>query len=131
MPNGNLIVFDNGTYRNFTEAPTYSRAVEYEINPTDKTVKQVWQYGKERGVNFFSSIISDVDYLAEDNNMLVTSGFIFPKGERHGKIVEVDKSSGTDLFEAKISYKDLNGSDKPGWGQRDIAYRSERMKLEY
>ncbi len=131
MPNGNLIVFDNGTYRNFNETPTYSRAVEYEINATDKTVKQVWQYGKERQHEFFSSIISDVDYLESEGNVLITSGFIYPKGNRHGKIVEVDKPSNEVVFEAKISYKDANGSDKPGWGQRDIAYRSERMILQY
>jgi len=131
MPNGNLIVFDNGTYRNFIETPTYSRAVEYEIDNSNMTVKQVWQYGKERKTEFFSSIISDVDYLPMNDNILITSGFIYPKGDRHGKVVEVDKSSGVELFEAKITYKDINGSDKPGWGQRDIAYRSERMILEY
>lgn len=131
LPNGNLIVFDNGSHRNFIETPTYSRAVEYEINKTDLTVKQKWQYGKERKGSFFSSIISDVDYIESHENMLITSGFIYPKEDRHGKIVEVDKVSGEVLFEAKISYKDANGSDKPGWGQRDIAYRSERMLLQY
>lgn len=131
MPNGNLIVFDNGTYRNFIETPSYSRAVEYKINKTDMTVQQIWQYGKEKKLDFFSSIISDVDYIEATGNMLITSGFIDPTKIRHGKIVEVDRNSGEELFEAKITYKDLKGSTSPGWGQRDIAYRSERMLLKY
>ena len=27
------------------------------------TIEQVWQYGKERGSEFYSPYISDVDYL--------------------------------------------------------------------
>ena len=49
MPNGNLMIFDNGDNRNYTNAGPYSRAVEYEIDEENKTIKQVWSYGKERG----------------------------------------------------------------------------------
>ncbi|MGA2298914.1 MAG: aryl-sulfate sulfotransferase [FCB group bacterium] len=40
LPNGNLLMFDNGTLK----IPAYSRAVEYKIDETKKTVTKVWEY---------------------------------------------------------------------------------------
>ena len=131
MPNGNLLLFDNGFYRNYNNDNNYSRAVEYTIDQEAKTVKQVWQYGKERGTTLFSSIISDADVLPNTNNILVTSGFITPKVNHSAKIVEVDYDMGEVLFEATLFYKNVNGNRQPGWGQSDLLYRSERMKLAY
>ncbi len=131
LPNGNIIAFDNGSHRNFKEETLYSRAVEYHVNEPNNTVQQVWQYGKERGVDFYSSIISDVDYLPKSNNILVTSGFITPDTNYSAKIVEVDYVTGEEVFEATLYYKTLNGNKTGTWGQSDILYRSERMELKY
>jgi arylsulfate sulfotransferase len=131
MPNGNLLVFDNGVFRNFENNTHYSRAVEYKINEKDKTVEQVWQYGKDRGVEFFSSIIGDVDYLARSNNVLITSGFIKKGASLNAKIVEVDYDTGKEVFEATLFLKSQNGNKTSGWGQSDILYRSERLELKY
>jgi arylsulfate sulfotransferase len=131
LDNGNLLVFDNGTYRNFVDNAKYSRAVEYEFNDEEMTVKQVWQYGKERGEEFYSSIVSDVDVLHNTGNILVTSGFLSPKTSHSGKIVEVDHETGEEVFEATLYYKTLNGNKTASWGQTDILYRSERMELKY
>ena len=131
LPSGNLLVFDNGFYRNYNNENNYSRAVEYKIDENNKTVEQIWQYGKERGAALFSSIISDADLLPVTNNVLVTSGFITPKENHSAKIIEVDYNSGKTLFEATLYYKNVNGNRKPGWGQSDLLYRSERMKLRY
>jgi len=131
MPNGNLLVFDNGVFRNFENNTHYSRAAEYKINEKDKTVEQVWQYGKERGVEFFSSIIGDVDYLARSNNVLITSGFIKKGASLTAKIVEVDYDTGQEVFEATLFLKSQNGNKTSGWGQSDILYRSERLELKY
>lgn len=38
------------------------------------TVKQVWQYGEERGKEIFSSFISDVDYLGVDHYLIDFGG---------------------------------------------------------
>ena len=38
------------------------------------TVAQVWQYGKNRGEELFSPIVSDVDHLPASNTYLMTSG---------------------------------------------------------
>ena len=131
MPNGNLLVFDNGTYRNFENKNQYSRAVEYHINEKEKTVSQVWQYGKERGPEFFSTIVSDVDFLPNAKNVLITSGYIKKGSNLLGKIVEVDHTTAEVVFEASLYFKSKNGNKTSSWGQTDILYRSERMELKY
>lgn len=131
MPNGNLLAFDNGTYRNFENVDQYSRAVEYNIDEANKTVKQVWQYGKERGKDFFSTIVSDVDFLPDSKTVLVTSGYIKNGPSLTGKIVEVDYATGKELFEATLTFKSTLGNKTSSWGQTDILYRSERMPLKY
>jgi arylsulfate sulfotransferase len=131
LPNGNILVFDNGSHRNYNDINNYSRAVEYEINDEKKTVKQVWQYGKERGEGMFSAIVGDVDYLPTTKNILVTSGHISPQNNHSGKIIEVNQQTGEEVFEATIYYKSVRGEKISGWGQMDILYRSDRMQLKY
>lgn len=131
LTNGNILVFDNGSHRNYNDINNYSRAVEYEINDEKKTVKQVWQYGKERGEGMFSAIVGDVDYLPTTKNILVTSGHISPQNNHSGKIIEVNRQTGEEVFEATIYYKSVRGEKISGWGQMDILYRSERMQLKY
>jgi len=130
LPNGNIIVFDNGPFRNYNNQKNYSRAVEYEVNEADKTFKQVWQYGKERGAKLFSSIVSDVDLLPKTKNILMTSGFVSPKDNHRAKVVEVSIKDNTEVFEATVFLKSINKGNKPGWGQTDVLYRSERMELK-
>jgi arylsulfate sulfotransferase len=127
LPNGNIIMFDNGNTRNFKMGANYSKAVEYEVNEKDKTVTQNWQFGKERGNQFFSMLISDVDYLPETKNILVTSGFI----NHNAKIVEVTYPQNNEVFEATLYFKTLNGNKTFNWGQLDLLYRSERFELKY
>jgi len=131
MPNGNIIVFDNGSFRNYSNENKYSRAVEYKVNDNDKTFEQVWEYGKSRGVELFSTIVSDVDLLPKTKNILMTSGFLSPKNVHRAKIVEVSPEDNKEVFEATIFFKNINRDiNKPGWGQSDILYRSERMELK-
>lgn len=79
LPNGNILLFDNGFGRNFGSSSTdYSRAVEYSIvenhNGVGGTVNQIWQYGKERGKEMFAPFISDVDYLDNTSSIIITAG---------------------------------------------------------
>ncbi len=131
MPNGNLLVFDNGTFRYFENNIHYSHAVIYKINEKDKSTEQIWQYGKERGPEFFSLIVSDADYLANSNNVLVTSGYLKQGTKLSAKIVEVDYETGKEVFEATLNFKSEHGNKSGSWGQTDILYRSERLELKY
>ncbi len=87
LPNGDLFVFDNGNNRSKTEedsvkaSDNYSRGVIYHINTIDKTIEQVWEYGKDRGSEFYSPYISDVDYLEEDHYLIHSGGINTVDGE--------------------------------------------------
>lgn len=128
LPNGNFMVYDNGFMRNFVQQANYSRAVEYAVDEANGTVQQVWQYGKERGPQFFSLLISDVDKQPVTGNVLVTSGYIV---DGTTKIAEVTYPGGEVVFEATIHHKTLNGNKTFNWGQLDLIYRSERFGLRY
>ena len=79
LPNGDVFIFDNGNNRSKTKdgsidaSDNYSRGVIYRVNKVDHTITQVWQYGKERGSDYYSPYISDVDYL-DENHYLIHSG---------------------------------------------------------
>lgn len=124
MPNGNLMVFDNGDNRNYVNAGPYSRAVEYEIDETNKTIKQVWSYGKERGEEAYARVVSKVSYVAENNSILFTPGSSVSNGVPAGKVIEVDYDNKEVLFEAtmnppnsiiNISFHNVLRIGLPGW----------------
>ncbi len=102
MPNGNLMVFDNGENRNYNGVPTYSRGVEFQIDEANRTVQQIWQYGKERRGDIHSQVTSNVIYDAATEHVLFSPGSISFAGKEYGKVLEVDKASGEVLFEATI-----------------------------
>lgn len=105
MPNGNLLVFDNGDTREWTGAATYSRAVEYAIDPDERTIQQIWQYGKERGAATYSRVASDIDYLPDMDHILFCPGAFVDHGDGSfgGKIIEVDYDTQEVIFEAKLT----------------------------
>ena len=129
LPNGNIFIFDNGFNRNFGSAPNYSMGTEYEIDEVNMTVSQVWSYGKERGEELFSSIISDVDYLPETGNRLFMPGVMrIGSGDSYSKIVELSYPGKEVVFESTLYFKNqlVNGQ---GWGNLDITYRAGRIPL--
>lgn len=85
-PDGDIMCFDNGHYRSKLREEfrlnkdIFSRGVRYRINQEDMSVSQIWQYGKERGQEFFSSYIGNVECYA-DNHYMVHSGGIQYYGE--------------------------------------------------
>lgn len=84
--NGDIMCFDNGHYRSkvrdkfLLNRDNFSRGVLYRINQEKMTVEQLWQYGKERGEEFFSSYIGNVEFYGE-GHYLVHSGGIQYYGE--------------------------------------------------
>lgn len=120
MPNGDLTLFDNGQTRNYNPGqPNYSRAVEFKIDGKNMTVQQIWEYGKERGADTFSQIISSVYHLPNTNHILFSPGFSVPNASgQGGKIVEIDYASKAVIFQLSISSAN-------GWG----FHRVQRMTL--
>lgn len=103
LPDGTLLLFDNGDNRNYADQELYSRAVVYRIDPDAMTVQQVWQYGKERGRDTYSRIVSDVDYHAAEDNVVFMPGAVAAGGGASGKVVEVDYGTRNVVFEATIT----------------------------
>ena len=89
LPNGDIMCFDNGHWRskikeNYLSADdNFSRGVIYRIDTEKMEIEQVWQYGKERGAEFFSTYICNCEYYGE-GHYLVHSGGI---GKLDGKYV--------------------------------------------
>ena len=79
-PNGDVMCFDNGHYRSknrdkyLLNKDNFSRGVRYKINTEDMTIQQVWQYGKERGQEFYSQYICNVEFYKEGHYMVHSGG---------------------------------------------------------
>lgn len=72
-----LSVFDNGDGRGMEQPPLpdmkYSRAVVYKIDQNKKTVQQIWEYGKERGHDWYSPVTSLTEYYPDKDSVFVYS----------------------------------------------------------
>ncbi|WP_079230404.1 aryl-sulfate sulfotransferase [Pseudomonas putida] len=105
---GTLTVFDNGWGRDF--APTrlsgnYSRAVEYKIDEAKGTVEQVWEYGKERGDEWYSPVTSVVAYRPETDTQFIYSAsvnFLTPEKLTTTVLNEVRRGTQEVLVELKV-----------------------------
>ena len=86
-PEGYVFLFDNGNNKSKNEdeyvdaADSYSRGVMYKIDTDKMTIEQVWEYGKERGSDFYSPYISDVDYLDKDHYIVHSGGISYKDGK--------------------------------------------------
>ena len=49
------------------------------------TIKQVFEYGKERGSDFYSPYISDVDYLNDNHYIIHSGGIVSVDGKASNK----------------------------------------------
>ncbi|UOR11461.1 aryl-sulfate sulfotransferase [Halobacillus amylolyticus] len=121
-----ILLFDNNiaiTRGDESVSEEYSRGVQYRINTQEMTVKEIWAYGEQRGKSFYSSIVSDANFLSETGNRLITSGYTNGKdGNMRSIIVEVtDEKPAQVVYELKVT-----GFEK---GSHRQIYRSERMPL--
>lgn len=136
LPNGDLLVFDNGFGRDYGSAARYSRLVQYRITEREGgggTVEQVWQYGKERGDELYSPIVSDVDFVTDSRTILGTWGalafdliyvspdetsFELSEQPEISRIIEVDYE-GRVLFEMSVRLREP---------ATPYVYRSEKLR---
>lgn len=116
-PDGYVFIFDNGNNKskikeNYVDASnSYSRGVMYKIDTSNMTIEQIWEYGKERGSDFYSPYISNVLYL-EENHFVVHSGGIvkingipsnYPAGLSNGEVSL--KSDTVELLNNEVIYE--------------------------
>lgn len=86
-PEGYIFILDNGNNKSknadsyVPASQSYTRGVMYKIDTDNMTIEQVWQYGKERGSEFYSPYISDVDYLGENHYIVHSGGIVSVDGQ--------------------------------------------------
>lgn len=105
LPNGHVMVFDNGYNRYYSaRSEEYSRAVEYEIDEKNMTVRQVWQYGKERGRECYAMAVSSVQYLEQTGNRLFCPGIgnILSDGSMGARIIEINPKTQEIILEMEL-----------------------------
>ena len=82
-PNGDVMCFDNHHWgcrdpkEYMAACDNYSRGVRWAINTDDMTIEQVWEYGKDRGAEFFSPYICNVEYYNEGHYMVHSGGIAY------------------------------------------------------
>ncbi len=108
LPNGHILVFDNGYARHFVAKPfmvpgQYSRVVEYEVDETNKTVRQIWAFGTGQD-KWYAPAFSSVQYLPETGHVLFCPGMgnKLSNGSYGAHIIEVDPKTNEIVFEVEI-----------------------------
>ncbi|MBX7206651.1 MAG: aryl-sulfate sulfotransferase [Bacteroidia bacterium] len=69
LPNGNIMIFDNGNYRPTTR---YSRVVEYKVDEVNKIATKVWEYRHSPDVT--SNFMGNAQRLPNGNTMIGWGG---------------------------------------------------------
>ena len=99
-PEGYVFILDNGNNKSkdpkkYVDASnSYTRGVMYKIDTKKMEIEQIWQYGKERGSEFYSPYISDVDYLKKHHYIVHSGGIVYKNGKVQNKpprFVRADK----------------------------------------
>lgn len=113
LPNNHILVFDNGYNRNWSYSivnnNNYSRVVEYKVDENNKTVQQVWSYGKERGAEAFAPALSGVQYLSHTKNIMFCPGLgVKNSTGLGGKIIEINPVNKEVVFEMEISVPSIS-----------------------
>ena len=115
-PEGYVFLFDNGNNKSKNEdeyvsaEDSYSRGVMYKIDTDNMTIEQIWEYGKERGSEYYSPYISDVDYLDENHYIVHSGGISYTDGKINNQpagIANADelKSITTELLDDEVIFE--------------------------
>ncbi len=132
--NGDMMCFDNGHYRSKLREEfrlnkdNFSRGVRYRLNKEDMTVSQVWQYGKERGQEFFSSYIGNVEYYQEGHYMVHSGGIQYYKGEASEHPAALMQGD-PDVNAESITVEILNDKKMMELKIKGNFFRAEKMRL--
>ena len=87
IPEGYVFILDNGNNKSKVASEyvpaeeSYTRGVMYKIDTDAMTIEQIWEYGKERGSEFYSPYISDVDYLDAEHYIVHSGGIVYVDGK--------------------------------------------------
>lgn len=134
-PDGDIMCFDNGQYRAkvkekyIKNQDNFSRGVRYRIDTDKMEIEQVWQYGKERGQEFFSGYICNVEYYAEGHYMIHSGGI----GRENGYASD-SLGAFLDMTDPKNELRSITVEEKDGVVLYELEtegnfYRAEKLPL--
>lgn len=104
-PLGDVMCFDNHHWGsqnpdNYKDAKdSFSRSVKWRIDTEKMEIEQLWQYGKERGADFFSPYICNTKYYNEGHYLTHSGGIAFDA-----------EGNPSDLLGAFVKAEDPNSS---------------------
>ena len=99
MPNGNILVFDNGADRPEEEGGEFSRALELALRDYDSAAVKVWEY--RHSPDLFASFISSA-YRLDNGNTLVNFGTTPDVASIPITVVEVDRE-GNEVWKLQMT----------------------------
>lgn len=138
LPNGDILLFDNGSYRSKTSdaevdaiSSGFSCAIIYRVDEENRTIEKIWSFGEELGSDYLSTYLSNVQYLGENHYLINFGGILYDEngkatydivntwfyGSSSAKQIEVKDDE--IIFEAEFSSTQIAGN----------VYRSKRMTL--
>ena len=131
IPEGYVFLFDNGNNKSknkdeYVKAEdSYSRGVMYKIDTENMTAEEVFEYGKERGSEFYSPYISDADYLDKNHYIVHSGGISYKNGKVQNQpagIANSDKliSDTVEILDGKVIFEMILPTNN---------YRVEKMSL--
>lgn len=137
LPDGDVFVFDNGAWRSkyvdqdIPAEQKFSRGVRYRLDKKNKKVTQVWQYGKERGNEFFAPHISNVEFYAEGHYMVHSGDIGNIKGVPCVKppVFYLNKPEEKDLVYYAITVEIKDNQVMYEMKVPGAYYRAEKLKL--
>ena len=106
LPNGNMLMFDNGLYRE----PHFSRALELAVDPQTQSAEIAWEY--RESPDFYSYVMGDANRLPNGNTLITDA--------TNGRLVEVN-AQGEKVWQLRI----LMGEDL-SFASHQI-YKAERL----
>ena len=68
LPNGNILLFDNGTWRPESEGGKYSRAIEFRLDDERGSAAKAWEYRPDPDI--FAQAVSGVQRLGNGNTLI-------------------------------------------------------------
>ena len=139
-PEGYVFILDNGNNKSKIKdeyvkaSESYTRGVMYKINTDDMTIEQIWQYGKERGSEYYSPYISDVDYLEANHYIVHSGGISYKDGEVLNQPAGIGgadelKSITTELLNDEIIFEIELPTNNYRVEKMDLYVSSDQLKL--
>jgi arylsulfate sulfotransferase len=134
-PSGDVMCFDNGQYRSknkknyIKNQDNFSRGVRYRIDTEKMEIEQVWQYGKERGYNFFSPYICNVECYDEGHYMIHSGGIGYKDGVASDTLAAFFKPDDPTTEARSITVEEKDGVVLYELETEGNFYRAEKLTI--